>query len=253
MNDDIGHILDRWKYDRRRTVRKIVGRDGRERIQVRLELGLLQMELDGRPDGKKPYNKESWLDYYELRAARSEQERGALGRFMLNHRDFFRLSEEGLLYYNRYVVLFQMGDYRRTERDTARNLRMFDFVKKYAIDENDGFSLEQYRAYLIRMNRAAHALRRMKMKDYDGALEEIDRAICQISALEDIDLPTAKIEKERSLGILKEMFDKIYEERPPTEKELLVNALDKAVTEERYEDAASIRDRLKELESMRLN
>ena len=38
-----------------RIARKIVGEDGKEKLQVRLDLGLLQMELNGRPDGERPH------------------------------------------------------------------------------------------------------------------------------------------------------------------------------------------------------
>ena len=34
---------------------------------MRIDLGLLQMELDGRPDGQRPHGFESLLDYYEAR------------------------------------------------------------------------------------------------------------------------------------------------------------------------------------------
>ena len=30
-----------------------------------MDLGLLQMEMDGRPDGVRPEGCESWLEYYE--------------------------------------------------------------------------------------------------------------------------------------------------------------------------------------------
>ncbi len=65
MSKDIGTLLNEWEYDPFNHVRKIVGEDGREKIQVRVELGILQMEVDGRPDGKRPYGMESLLDYYQ--------------------------------------------------------------------------------------------------------------------------------------------------------------------------------------------
>ena len=46
-------------------VRKIHGVDGLPKFQMRLDLGLLQMEMSGRPDGVRPHGYESLLDYFE--------------------------------------------------------------------------------------------------------------------------------------------------------------------------------------------
>ena len=56
MNFDISHLLDHWDYQPGQVVvRRLVGKDGQEKIQLRLDLGLLQMNAQGRPDGKKPF------------------------------------------------------------------------------------------------------------------------------------------------------------------------------------------------------
>ena len=49
-------------------VRVITGEDGSEKIQMRIDLGLIQMEINGRPDGERPEGFESLLDVYEARA-----------------------------------------------------------------------------------------------------------------------------------------------------------------------------------------
>ena len=75
MGDDIGHILNEWDYSEDRAVRKIVGDDGKPKLQVRLPLGIEQYEMDGRPDGVRPNGYGSFLEYYEsrLRAHRIDQ------------------------------------------------------------------------------------------------------------------------------------------------------------------------------------
>ena len=53
---DIGHILKGWEYEAGTiNVRRITGNDGQPKLQMRLDLGLLQMEMDGRPDGERPH------------------------------------------------------------------------------------------------------------------------------------------------------------------------------------------------------
>jgi len=51
---DLLPLLKGWDYEPGTiNVRKINGMDGQPKLQMRLDLGLLQMELDGRPDGVK--------------------------------------------------------------------------------------------------------------------------------------------------------------------------------------------------------
>ena len=66
MDKDISHILKGWGYRPGQvTVRRITGDDGMDKVQLRLDLGLLQMEMVGRPDGKRPHGYESLLHYYQ--------------------------------------------------------------------------------------------------------------------------------------------------------------------------------------------
>src|SRR5947208_14793797 len=63
---DITPLLKGWDYEPGTiNVRRIRGSDGQPKLQMRVELGLLQMELTGRPDGAKPHGFDSLLDYFE--------------------------------------------------------------------------------------------------------------------------------------------------------------------------------------------
>jgi hypothetical protein len=60
---DLHETLSAWPYDAEQiSVRKIVGLDGAVRIQMRVELGVLQMEVSGRPDGTRPHGSASVLE-----------------------------------------------------------------------------------------------------------------------------------------------------------------------------------------------
>ena len=67
MSKDLRPSLDAWPYDEneRVTARKVIGADGKPKIQMRLEMGILQMELTGRPDGERPYGFDSLLELFE--------------------------------------------------------------------------------------------------------------------------------------------------------------------------------------------
>jgi hypothetical protein len=63
---DITPVLKGWDYEPGTiNVRKINGVDGSAKLQMRVDLGLLQMEMSGRPDGVRPHGCESLLDYFE--------------------------------------------------------------------------------------------------------------------------------------------------------------------------------------------
>src|SRR3989475_10739665 len=51
MSLDLNSILKDWPHENGTIkVRKITGLDGREKLQLRVDLGVLQMEVTGRPD-----------------------------------------------------------------------------------------------------------------------------------------------------------------------------------------------------------
>ena len=82
---DITPLLSGWDYEAGAiNVRKVPGLDGREKLQMRLDLGLLQMELTGRPDGHRPHGRESFLDYFEELVADHKKETGAADGFTLS-------------------------------------------------------------------------------------------------------------------------------------------------------------------------
>src|SRR5207249_1795645 len=72
MSLDLNTILRDWPHENGNIkVRKIAGLDGREKLQLRVDLGVLQMEVAGRPDGRRPHNCESLLEYHQKRATRT--------------------------------------------------------------------------------------------------------------------------------------------------------------------------------------
>jgi len=247
MSKDISRLLNEWEHDPFSHVRRIVGDDGREKIQVRVELGMLQMEVDGRPDGKRPYGMESLLDYYECQLGKYISEHDTEEGFTLDGEACEDLRQEGLLYYHRYVLCFELGDYERTARDTERNARLFDFVWKYASDKKDVLSLEQFRAYIIRMNASARALKDAQSGDYDSAMGHVQEAVDRIENLPPMDNPTFLFEKNRSLSVLKGMLKELQSRKPPSKMDALRKELRKAVNEERFEDAARLRDEIRKL------
>ena len=75
MNFDISDLLNHWEYQAGQiVVRRFKGKDGKEKIQLRVDLGLLQMDAFGRPDGKKPFGHETLFEHYKARLAKYKKE-----------------------------------------------------------------------------------------------------------------------------------------------------------------------------------
>src|SRR5271155_2210128 len=109
MNLDLDNILGDWPHEPGQIkVRKILGNDGREKLQLRIDLGLIQMDVAGRPDGQRPHDSESLLAYHMARARMRE---GDGKNFALTAEDCGELQQEGIQYYHRYISFFQLNDY----------------------------------------------------------------------------------------------------------------------------------------------
>jgi len=242
---DLADQLRAWPYDPENNIRVVQCSDGREVLQVRQPLGIEQYEVDGRPDGERPYGEESALAY-QLRRFEKAKKQAKQPEFSLSHEDCVELINEGTLYYFRYVHLFQIQDWQRTARDTGRNIRLFDLISQYADDDTDGECLEQWRPYIVRMNAVARAMGKIEDADHGEALAIANDAIDTIEGMPDMeDNATFKVETQRSLEVLRSLATDIEKNRPKSEIEQLEQALKDAVAKEEYERAAQLRDEIR--------
>lgn len=244
MNPDLTALLQSWSYDAENpsnNFRRISASDGRPLLQVREPLGIQQLEYLGRPDGVRPNGKSTWLEYYEEQADNDPF-------FSLSHEDCLRLMQEGILFYQRYLVLYQMEDWEGVARDTGRNIRYFDFAKLHAEHQEDSLTIEQYRPYIIRMNSIARSQllsRRGRLEDAATLLRE---ALETISNLEPVDSAIFKMEMEKSVKHLTDMIGDFESSRPESQIDKLRREQKNAILREDFELAARLRDEIRSLE-----
>ncbi|MFP4637446.1 MAG: UvrB/UvrC motif-containing protein [Spirochaetaceae bacterium] len=262
--EDLSDVLSEWPYDPDNTVRIITAADGRSVMQVRLPLGVEQYELEGRPDGARPLGRDSVVEALEERLSHYVEEHGSDEGFTIDHEDAAMLQNEGVLFYYRYLLLFQINDFDRTTRDTEHNLRLCRLLERYCPDENDRNAVLQFKPYIVRMNAMARAMTALKQRMTDLAREILEEAIGEIEGLENIDSPAFRFEKVRSVNYLrstlKQLTEGNFEETDTAEEQTrafgedarlarLRRELEQAVEEENYERAATLRDRIRELSS----
>jgi hypothetical protein len=249
MNFDISDLLSSWEYQAGQiVVRRFQGRDGREKIQLRVDLGLLQMNALGRPDGKQPFGHETLFEHYSNRLQKHlEQHDGNDEGFKLDAEDCSKLQQEAIQFHHRYICLFQLKDFPGVLRDTERNLKVFDFVEKYAETRELAWSVQQLRPQLLMMYIRARATLGLERADHDAAIGAVQEGIEDLRGFfQRIERPDLA-EQSGEVQSLENYLEEIRSTRPVSERERLEQALDDAIRREDYEKAAEYRDRLRRL------
>ena len=243
---DITEFLRDWEFDPENQVRIIEADDGRSVLQIRQPLGVEQYELDGRPDGQRPQGRDCLLDVYKDMLREYESEHGSDAGFVLDRDDCAYLQNEGIIYYYRYLVLFQIGDFDRTAADTAHNLQLCDLVGRYAENDEDRTEILQYRPYILRINAVARAMVNMNNEMITAAKDLLESAIQDIRSMPEVDSPTFEVERTKSISVLQSTLKQVLEAKAsPTAG--LEKELQQAVAEENYELAAELRDKIRSL------
>lgn len=250
MTIDITGILRDWPYEPGQiNVRLIEGDDGEPKIQMRLDLGLLQMETSGRPDGQRPQGYESLLEYYE--AALDEHVTQAEGEdadpFVLAGDDCRQLREEAVQYYHRYISLLVLGDFQGVVRDTTRNLRVLDFCRDHAEAEEDRDILEQFRPYISMMRARAIASQAIADNEPNAAVFAIDEGLEAVKKIYSEGGDAEAFEAANEVLLLRGMRDELVKKLPASQKTELRRRLQEAIEHENYELAAILRDELRML------
>jgi hypothetical protein len=283
MKKDISALLREWQYQPGQiTARFVPGADGDQRIQVRLDLGLLQMHADGRPDGEHPFGYGSLLEFFEAKLdgevreapdpteegdaqagkpenASSESPASVRGGeqpesraqeeppFVLTPEECSALREEAAQYYQRYIACLRLEDFDRVVRDTTRNLRVLDLCAKHAQSPQDKTVLEQFRAYIVMVRARALASHAVRDNENKAAVFAIDEALDTLKRASIEGGRPQQFEKSEEVRALREMRQMLTPKLPVSQKAELKARLQRAIEQENYELAAILRDELKQL------
>lgn len=250
MGQDIAEIAGDWAYDPNEVrARWIYAVDGSRKVQLRLDLGVLQMELEGRPDGTKPHQCESLLDFY---LAEEKKRLHGLLRDSLDSEACAALQQEAMQYYYRIMACHALGDWKRVNRDSEHNLDLIDLAAEYAEDDEVAWQFSQLYPYMRMMNVRAQAEMAMTHRNYQKALKLANEAIEDIDSFfkenyEPSNKDGSTVPVPAELEAVRDLAAQIEQRRPRSEAETLQAELARAIELENYEKAALLRDRLKGL------
>mgnify|MGYP001187785143 CR=1 FL=1 len=237
----LDHLLPDWPFVPGQVmVREVKGGDGRPLLQMRVELGILQMEVQGRPDGAKP---EGFATYYDYVLSLSFAEGPA---FQLDFERCAQIDREFYQYYHRRVCWLTLSRYPEVILDAEHSLSLMDFCAANSPDPQWTILHEQYRPFVMFHRIQALALGELEKSNPRAALEFVDKGLKELraffranSALEQFETDTF-VEKLREM---KKSISQLYQLGPTLAEQLV-----QAIAAERYELAAELRDRMESRE-----
>ena len=219
MKTDLTDLLAQWPHDPHETsVRLLEGQDGRPILQIRLDLGVLQLEMTGRPDGQPSVLPKEAGD--TLNAELAAAVAGEISQYDTRTRALMLLGEFGLAAQDAdHMVsasrtLLESGHHEHTVALLAHSLTL----RSRAMAEA---SLATQRPDLARM--------------------ALDRGLEELEALLGVDALSSSNEAQ----LLNGMRDLLVPRLPASQRAELQERLRLALAAENYELAAILRDELR--------
>lgn len=248
MNLDLTALTADWHCpDDEIGARVVRGIDGQEIVQLRVEMGVLQMFMDGRPDGARFRGMPSALDFiqHELALERTvsatdwQELVRELQQFNYRRLAFSTLADRA--YEHEQHALAR--DYlNRDCRDIDACLTIADLLEE---SRAAGVTAQTALVATLLLNRArARAGLHLIERRFDEAIDELERGIaCIDDALARAGIDPESRRKHGGIAILKQMEEQLR--RDYGVGQTLRERLTAAIEREDFETAAQLRDELR--------
>lgn len=185
---DLTKLLADWEYNPKTiSVRKLLGLDGRDKLQMRVDLGVLQMECEGRPDGQSvkislgedDEDTKSFPSYLELVVFLFQQheQQESVTQFHLNPETVHILRREASQFQERCTAFEILSEWEPALRDVQHCIAILDMVRDYA---DAALTLEDYRVYLLSKRARIQATLEISQEEIPSAIAHVKRAILEI-------------------------------------------------------------------------
>jgi len=233
----LDHLLVDWPFSTGQVlVRRTTGADGRDILQMRVDLGVLQMETSGRPDGTRFEDCETYFDY--LQDVAKQEGDG----FRLDEQQCNEIDREFYQFYHRRICWLSLRAYAEAAADADHTLALMKFSTNHAPEPEWALLHEQYRPFVMFHRIQAVALQQLEESEADGALKTIDEGLEALADVFEQHDASEHYSEDAFVIKLREMRESIVEryEMEPS----LADQLAEAIAAEQYELAAELRDRL---------
>ena len=234
--DDLTPILSEWPWEPGRLdVRRVQGADGRLLFQVRVELGVLQLEAEGRPDGRAYLGHDSALAWARADAV-------ALGPTAVAD-----LATEMGQRRQRALACAMLEDWVRVRRDAMDNLEAIELIACRGADPSDRARFDGWRPHELAMRARAEAAiavasgrRDLAQAALDAGLQAVREAWIRVRRPE-------FAENGPEVALLRALLDALTLKLPTSQRGELERRLQQALAAENYELAAILRDELRQM------
>jgi hypothetical protein len=237
QHNDIDFIFRQWPYQPGvLSARTVTARNGRDVIQMRMELGVLQMEISGRPDGEHPGGFDTYL------ACMQDQAQSEGESFALTEEQCLEIDREFLQFYHRRICCLALREFGRAVADADHTLALMDFVATHSPDEEWAASHERYRPFVHFHRTQAAALGALERAGPEAAVEEVHTGLEQLRQFFIEAEVEEQFEEDELVQQLRELKESLRQEYKVGKT--LAEELAEAVAAEEYERAARLRDEI---------
>ncbi len=235
---DIDRLLNEWPYKAGDVSARLVkAADGRQVLQMRVEMGLLQMEVANRPDGQRPGGADTYFDYLESLSGHEGE------AFELTPEQCAAADREFLQFYHRRICWLALREFKRAVQDADHSLRFMNFVRVHSRDEQWTLSHEQYRPFVLFHRTQAAALAALESEGPESAIDQISKGI---ERFRDVFREYDAEEQFDDDELVERLFDLRAALRKQYQVEPTLNErLAEAISQEQYELAAKLRDEIR--------
>jgi hypothetical protein len=216
------------------------GHDNRQVIQMRVDLGVLQMEISLRPDGQRPHGFATYFDYLQHEA----QEAVRLGRaFVLDNDQCQQADREFVQYYHRRISWLALRHYAKVIADADHTWSFMDFIREHSPSEEYKQAHEQYRGFVIFQRTQAAAALALEQNDPESAIDAVRDGLAKMKDFFVAFNAEEQMEEDAMVQHLRKIEGSLREQHGI--QATLQEQLDRAVANEEYEEAARLRDVLR--------
>lgn len=167
----LDHILGDWPFDGEELcVRLVKGADNRDVIQLRIDLGILQLETSGRPDGFRPEGHETLLNLLMHKELEDPN-------LILDDETCVEIDREFVQFYHRRVAWLRLQHFEKAVADAEHTLSLMDYCKEHSPCEEWTMQHEQHRAFVLFHRSQAAALHAIESQDPHQAIAEINSGL----------------------------------------------------------------------------
>jgi hypothetical protein len=250
MRRDLDDVIQGWPYDPEPgevLAREVRARDGRTVLQVRVELGVLQLEVGGRPDGFRPHGFATYLDYMRHCAAgRGGSQGGKSAAWSMTATQCGDADREFVQFNHRRVAWLALRRYDKAIHDADHTLALMDFILRHGNDETFISSHEQVRGHVLFHRTQAATILALERRRYEDAIDTLREGIDRLNAHQHTWWEQHEPDESPNPGLVDHLrnFEQEIRSNYRVEKTLR-EQLDEAVAREDYEQAARLRDRIK--------